>query len=149
MAAKSAYDFAQNLYQAGNIPELDLLLHASAYDQAKLSLSQSEIDLSNSQEQLNRYLGLWGGQVEWTIADTPITIPEESAPLEHLEQTAESNSIDLGLLKQDMIAVRKKLGLTKSSAIFPAFDVGLEFEQDEGYQKVGPEFGFGLPIFYR
>lgn len=43
----------------------------------------------------------------------------------------------------------KKLGLTKSSAIFPAFDVGLEFEQDEGHQKVGPEFGFGLPIFNR
>ena len=149
LAAKAAYDFAQNLYQAGNIPELNLLLHASAYDQAKLSLSRSEIDLSNSQEQLNRYLGLWGGQVEWTIADTPITIPEESAPLEHLEQTAVSNSIDLGLLKQDMIAVRKKLGLTKSSAIFPAFDVGLEFEQDEGHQKVGPEFGFGLPIFNR
>ena len=67
LATQAGYDFASELYEAGNIPELDLLLQRALYEGAKLALTAAEVTLVESREQLNRLMGMWGEETAWTV----------------------------------------------------------------------------------
>ena len=58
LATQAGYEFAGQLVEAGNVPELDLLLQRTLYERSKLELAAAGVALAENREHLNRLMGL-------------------------------------------------------------------------------------------
>lgn len=147
-AAHAAADLAEKQFAAGNITELEMASQRAAYQQAKLDLVQEELELLEHREQLNRLLGLWGPQTEWTLAEKLPELPAEEAPLEHLEATAIRQRLDVDAARKRALLMGNALSLAQTSRLFGLFEVGVHVHQDpDGPRVFGPTLSLELPIF--
>ena len=149
LATEAGYEFAHQLHEAGNIPELDLLLQHALYEQSKLGLAAAEVSLAESREQLNRLMGLWGEETAWVIEARLPDIPAGLIKLDNVEEVALENSIDLAIAREDIVSIGKQLGVAKAMSLVPRLEVGGELEQEDGAWKAGPALGFEIPLFDR
>lgn len=150
LATETGYDFARQLHEAGNIPELDLLLQQTLYKRAKLGLTDAEVSLVDSREQLNRLMGLWGEKTAWTLETRLPDIPTEPAiEPDKVEVVAVENSIDLAIARGGIVSIGRQLGVAKAMSLVPHLDIGAELEQEAGVWSAGPVLGFEIPLFDR
>ena len=149
LATQAGYEFASELREAGNIPELDLLLQRALYEGSKLALVAAEVTLAESREQLNRLMGLWGEETAWVVEARLPNIPAEPMKLDDVEKVAIENSIDLAIAREDIVSIGKQLGVAKAMSLVPRLEVGGELEQEDGAWKAGPALGFEIPLFDR
>ena len=149
LATQAGYEFASQLHEAGNIPELDLLLQHVLYERSELGLAAAKITLAESREQLNRLMGLWGAQTAWTVEARLPNVPAEPMDLNDVEKVAIENSIDLAIARRDIASIGKQLGVAKAMSLVPRLEVGGELEQEDGAWRVGPALGFEIPLFDR
>ncbi|RKU13409.1 hypothetical protein C6502_03335 [Candidatus Poribacteria bacterium] len=148
-ATEAGYKFASELYEVGNIPELDLLLQRTLYEQSKLALTAAEATLAESREQLNRLMGVWGQDTAWTVEARLPEIPEEPPQVDNIEKIAIENSIDLAIAQREIVSTGKQLGVAKAMSLVPRLDILGELEQEAGVWAAGPAFGFEIPLFDR
>ena len=148
-ATEAGYKFASELYEVGNIPELDLLLQRTLYEQSKLALAAAEATLAESREQLNRLMGVWGQDTVWTVEARLPEIPEGLPQLDNIEKIAIENSIDLAIVQGEIVSTGKQLGVAKAMSLVPRLDIVGELEQEAGVWSAGPAFGFEIPLFDR
>ena len=149
LATQAGYEFASELYEAGNVPELDLLLQRALYEGAKLALTAAEVTLSESREQLNRLMGVWGAETAWTVESRLPDIPTEPMNLDNAEKVAIEKSIDLALVRGEIVSIGKQLGVAKALSLVPRLEIVGELEQEAGAWAAGPAFGFEIPLFDR
>jgi cobalt-zinc-cadmium efflux system outer membrane protein len=149
LATQAGYEFASELYEAGNIPELDLLLQRTLYEQSKLALTTAEVTLAESREQLNRLMGLWGEETSWTVEIRLPNIPTAPIQLDNLEKVAIENSIDLAITRGAIVSIGKQLGVAKAMSLVPRLEIVGELEQEAGAWSAGPALGFEIPLFDR
>ena len=149
LATQAGYDFASELYEAGNIPELDLLLQRALHEGAKLALTAAETTLAESREQLNRLMGVWGAETAWTVETRLPDLPTEPINFDNVEKVAIENSIDLAIARGEIISIGQQLGVAKAMSLVPHLDLGAELEQEAGAWSAGPVLGFEVPLFDR
>ena len=149
LATQAGYDFASELYKAGNIPEIDLLLQRTLHEGAKLALTAAEATLAESREQLNQLMGVWGSQTAWTVETRLPDLPTEPMNFDNVEKVAIENSIDLAIARGEILSIGQQLGVAKATSLVPHLDIGGELEQEEGAWAAGPVLGFEIPLFDR
>ena len=149
LATEARSDFASELYEAGTIPELDFLLERILYEGAKLALIDAEIKLAESREQLNRLMGVWGAETAWTVEPRLAALPNEPMQLSNVEKVAIEASIDLAIVRGEIVSIGKQLGVAQATSLVPHLDLGAELEQEAGVWSAGPAFGFEIPLFDR
>ena len=149
LATQAGYEFASELYEAGNIPELDLLLQRTLYEQSKLALATAEATLAESREQLNRLMGVWGAETTWTVEARLSDISTEPMNLDNVEKVAIENSIDLAIARGEIVSTGKQLGVANATSLVPHLDIVGELELEAGAWSAGPAFGFEIPLFDR
>ena len=145
----AAADFAQKQHAAGTLAELDLENHRASYEQSRVELAQAEASVRADRERLNRLLGLWGPDTEWTVVPHLPAIPEEEIAVEGLEKIAIAQRQDLQASRLSVELVGRALALKSKTRFFPVgVNVGVSTEKDIGEQRVtGPELVLQLPIF--
>ena len=149
LATQAGYEFARQLYEAGNIPELDLLLQRALYEGSKLALAAAEVTLAESREQLNRLMGLWDEETSWTVETQLPNLPTEPMKYDNVEKVAIENSIDLAIARGEIVSIGKQLGVAKAMSLVPNLEVGGEIEQEAGAWAAGPSLAFEIPLFDR
>ena len=149
LATEAGYQFARELYEAGNIPELDLLLQRTLYEQSKLALTTAEATLAENREQLNRLMGVWGAETTWRIEARLPDISTEPMNLDNVEKIAIENSIDLAIARGEIVSTGKQLGVANATSLVPHLDIIGELESEAGVWSAGPAFGFEIPLFDR
>ena len=149
LATQAGFEFASRLHEAGNIPDIDLLLERALYERSKLALTMAEDMLVESREQLNRLMGLWGEETAWTLESQLPNIPTEPMKLDNVEEVALENSIDLAIARAGIVSIGKQLGVAKAMALVPRLEIGGELEQEAGAWAAGPIFGVEIPLFDR
>ena len=149
LATQAGYEFASELYEAGNIPELDLLLQRTLYEQSKLSLATAEITLAESREQLNRLMGVWGADTAWIVETRLPDISTEPMNLDNVEKIAIEKSIDLAITRGEIVSTGKQLRVANATSLVPHVDIIGELESEAGARSAGPAFGFEIPLFDR
>jgi cobalt-zinc-cadmium efflux system outer membrane protein len=143
----AALELTQRQHEAGNINDLELANQQSTYSQARLDAAQVAKEMRSDREKLNRLMGLWGAQTQWSIADELPGIGRE-IPTEHLESLAMAQRLDLAASKAEVSAVVASLGLTKTYRYVGAIEFGVSTERDPDRQRVtGPTLRLELPIF--
>lgn len=145
---EAAYDVAKRLHEVGNIRTLDLAIEHSNYEQMKIDVSTSEVDVVESREKLNVLMGLWGESVDWELSKQISDITDNQIDLTSIENLVIANSLDLQIAREHMRATALGLGIETSEIVFPEITIGADSERDFGEPWfVGPQFSIAIPIF--
>jgi cobalt-zinc-cadmium efflux system outer membrane protein len=146
-ALGASLEVARRLYDAGNITDLNLARERALAEAAKLQLRSTEMTLSQSREQLNILMGLWGRETEWHADERLPEIPTQPALIDDIESVALSRSVDLSNARQRIVVAGEQLGFSKATALIPNLDIGARGERNDGAWEAGPVFEFPIPLF--
>lgn len=150
-------DAARALFEAGNVPELDVAIHEAAFERARVRVARFELEVAERREAMQRLLGLHGEHTEWTIEGELPGVPDE-VPGEPSESDAIERSLALAELRARIDAAARRAGLTRLVGSIPdvAVDVhALYGRPDEAPDPEGDRLRFGggvtvsVPLFDR
>jgi outer membrane protein, heavy metal efflux system len=147
-ALAAGRDAARALFEAGNLRELDLVVHEAAYESARATAAEVELDLLERREALHRLLGLHGGASAWT-ARTELPAPEEPELVADAEAEAVRSSLQLAEMRQRLEALARRTGLARLRGRIPEVRIAALAEQDDGRWEVGGGATFTIPLFER
>lgn len=143
----AAAELAQQLYKAGNIPDLDLAREQALYHESRLELATANLQLIQNRERLNALMGVWGQETRWSIAPRLPEIPATPMKVASLEGRAIAANLNLRAARQEIRSTAAVLGFTDATALIPFAESGVDAEREDGEWEVGPSFGVPLPIF--
>lgn len=146
---ETAAEFTKRLHDAGNTSDLELANQQGSYEQSRLEVAQTELQLRRDRERLNRLLGLWGPQTNWTMSDHLPELPSTEVSLQHLESRAIAQRLDLQARRMQLDLIGQTLLLRTRTRYAPAgINIGVDTEREPDGQRVtGPTLDLELPIF--
>ncbi len=149
-AAEVADDLAQRQFDAGNLAPFERDHVGTELDEARLELLHHEVELVAARETLNRTLGLWGDDIDWTLAPEGAA-GDASIDLAALERRAVAERLDVSAARVEVEAVQRAVELRRRgvvSAVDVGVEAGNEVGNDEGHEWVlGPSLSIELPLF--
>jgi len=146
-ATDASLQAARKMREAGNITELDLDQESTLHYESRLLLSSAEAALMASRERLNKLMGLWGTATQWTMSPMLPEVPENPIGVEDIEKQAIGRSLELAIVRLELLQAAKRAGITKVTSVVPELGVGYIWERDDGNWRNGPGLSFLLPIF--
>lgn len=147
-ATEASRDVAQRLREAGNVPALRLHQEQALHGQAKLALAEAEAEALDAREELNKLMGLWGGQTGWTVEPRLPELPQQELGPSGLESLAVAQRLDLAAAKRQTQALAHSLGLSRFSAWDFTTGVHAESEPEpESGANIGPHLEGSVPLF--
>jgi cobalt-zinc-cadmium efflux system outer membrane protein len=147
-ATAQASELATKLLEAGNIPELGALAERAVYEDARLAVTQAELEVISARERVNRVLGLHGAEAASWRAAHELPAPDNFDPRD-LEPKALEKSLDLAVLKKRYAAAASRVNLGWAEGLVPGVAGGVSAERHAGAWAVGPAVSVSLPIFYQ
>lgn len=147
-AADASADAARKLHDAGNTKDVDLENELAQSDQAKLDLASAEADVLADRERLNRLLGLWGVDTQWTLSPRLPELPAAEIAPAGLESLAVAKRLDLLAARQEIEAIAQSLGFSRATGLVPDLNVTGHYEREiDGKSSFGPSVELTVPIF--
>lgn len=119
-------------------------------------LAQARLNATRAKEELTRLMGLWGGDVNYTVPDALPSLPKSVGKISNLEAKALANRVDLRIAKLGLEAQAAAFGLTDQTRIVSDLEIiaGAELEREVGEdgdieKVVTPqiELEFAIPVF--
>ena len=147
-AAEASYEASRLLFEAGNIPELDLHAEQASYEQTRLDLINAEVEVQQRRETLSRLMGLRGDELAWDIPRMlpSVADPPQQVDIAEIEARVVEASVDLALAAQRIKSYSEQAGVINATSLLPHLELGAEAER-EGAWEAGPEIEFPLPLF--
>src|SRR5438876_7386744 len=147
-ATERSAETALHLHEAGNLKNLDLATEQASHAQAKIELAKAQSEATHSREKLNKLLGAFGEQTNWTVASRLPDLPGGEVSIRQLESRAIQQRLDLAAARQEFIALARSLGIARADAILQQAEVGAHYEREiSGEYAVGPSVNVPIPIF--
>ena len=144
-ATGAEFDASRRLYDAGNITEQALASSQALLEEARLALARAEANRTFAHEQMNVLLGLWGADTQWKVDARLPDISQQEINFADVEKRAVAANLGLAATRNQLIGATQRFGL--GYAWPDPFDIGIEFERDEGEWSRGPSLEFAIPLF--
>jgi len=148
-AAQASAELARRMVAAGNWNRLDQAREQGFYAAAWQSLERAQLADAIARENLCRLMGLPGDQATVNLAERLPDLPQRAADPPNLE-TALSGRVDLQMLRVQMDAQARSLGLTQATRFINVLEVGPEriLDGPRAYPyENGYEVTLQVPIF--
>lgn len=155
----AARDAAAALHDAGNIPALDHASQEAAYQRARVSVAQLELEAATERERMQRLLGAHGDDTKWRLAGGLPKIPDKPDVPEDVEVRALRASLELVESRHRLEGLARRAGATRLAGFIPDVSVDVHALQADPARSGGLtdtrdlRFGGGLkvgvPIFDR
>lgn len=148
-AASASADLARRQHDAGNMNDLALNTELTLAAQTTLDLHRSEGEAAVLREALNKHLGVWGERTKWKLGPRLPEMPNQEAPLEHLESRAITDRLDLNALRREVQALDSSLSLAKATRWTGMVNVHVEAGRLRGSKRFsfGPSAQIEIPLF--
>jgi len=147
-ATERSAETALRIHEAGNLKNLDLATEQASHAQAKIELAKAQSEATQSREKLNKLMGAFGVQTNWTIAARLPELPSGEISTSQLESRAIRQRLDLAAARQEFIAQARSLGIARADAILEHAEIGGHYEREpEGTLTIGPSVNVPIPIF--
>jgi cobalt-zinc-cadmium efflux system outer membrane protein len=147
-ATGASYDLAKRLHAAGNVSDLDLARERALFEQSKLDLAASEVDVAQLRERLNGLMGLWGNDTQWAVAGRLADVPANDESTDPVERVAVERSLDLAMSRARIELAERQLGVARPLGWLSDLELGVTAERETGGGwSVGPAISLPLPIF--
>lgn len=146
--ADAGAELAKRLAQAGNWTKLQQAREHGFFSEAVLNSARAEATRVSTRERLNRLLGLWGRQTQFTLPDRLPDLPQEPQDRPDVEQQAMAQRLDVQAAKQQTEAMAKSLGLSKITRFVNVLDLSYRRNgSNELPRQTGYEISFEIPLF--
>ncbi|HEX6277399.1 MAG TPA: TolC family protein [Polyangiaceae bacterium] len=124
---------ASAMFQAGNVPELDLAGNVAAYEKARVAVAETELEVATAREHLLRLLGVQGLETKIRIAGELPAAPREPGVPAGIEGRAVRASLELREARERLEGLSRRSGLATTTGIVPdlSVDVHALRETDE------------------
>ncbi|MEP7012822.1 MAG: TolC family protein [Acidobacteriota bacterium] len=146
---RTAAEFSEKLFDAGNLGALELAQSRAAWAQTQADIAMAKAEARRLRERVNRALGLFGEDIAWTSPTELPELPPTEVDLSGLESLAMRQRLDLAAGRSAVDAIGKALALKKGTRFFPVgIDLGVETEKElDGVRITGPTLKLQIPIF--
>jgi outer membrane protein, heavy metal efflux system len=140
---------ALKMREAGNLRDLDLASEQATHAQAKIELAKSQASAVASREKLNKLMGAFGAQTNWTVSPRLPELPGRDISASQLESRAIQQRFDLAAARQQFIAEARARGIAGAEAVLQGAEVGAHYEHEveSGVYSIGPSVNVPIPIF--
>jgi len=147
-ATERSAETALKMKEAGNLRNLDLANEQATHAQAKIELAKAQGEAVQSREKLNKLMGAFGAQTNWTVASRLPELPGGEVSTSQLESRAIQQRLDLAAARQQFIAEARARGIARAEAILEKAEFGAHYEREiEGTYSIGPSVNVPIPIF--
>src|SRR5438128_500015 len=147
-ATERSAEAALKMHEAGNLRDLDLASEQATHAQAKIDLAKAQANAVQSREKLNKLMGAFGAQTNWTVASRLSELPGNEVSTAQLESRAIQQRLDLAAARQEFIAQARSLGIARVETILQQSEVGGHYERETtGEYSIGPSVNVPIPIF--
>ena len=148
-ANKAATDLSKAQHDSGNITDSAYLSQQAQMTTASVALAEAQKQKIATREELNRLMGLWGDEIDWTARPSLPELPAQDPSTQHLESLAMSQRRDLLAMREEVDSIGQLLALKTNTRFFPAgINVGVDTEKvAPGQHVTGPTLDLELPIF--
>ncbi|PYK62749.1 MAG: TolC family protein [Verrucomicrobia bacterium] len=135
-------------HEAGNLRDLDLASEQATHAQAKIDLAKAQANAVQSREKLNKLMGAFGAQTNWTVASRLSELPGNEVSTAQLESRAIQQRLDLAAARQQFVAEARTRGIARAEAILQGAQIGSHYEHEiEPRHSTGPSVSVPIPIF--
>jgi cobalt-zinc-cadmium efflux system outer membrane protein len=146
-AADTAAQYADHLFKAGNVSELELSLRQADAAATQLQQLRAQDHLMQAREALQRSMGLGAGRHWETPVTLPLPVANEDA-VEGLRTLAQTKRLDLAAADARVTAATDALHLARGAGWFNGAGIGATHERGtDGIASTGPEMSVALPLF--
>jgi len=146
-ATERSAETALRMHEAGNLKDINLANEQASHALAKIEVAKAQSQAAQSREKLNKLMGTFGQQTEWTVASRLPDLPSEVSTSQ-LESRAIQQRLDLAASRQEFIALARSLGIARADAILQQTEVGAHYERETtGEYSIGPSLNVPIPIF--
>jgi cobalt-zinc-cadmium efflux system outer membrane protein len=148
-ATERSAETALKMREAGNLRDLDLASEQATHAEAKIELAKAQASAVESREKLNKLMGAFGTQTNWTVTSRLPDLPDSEVSTSRLESRAIQQRLDLGAARQQFVAQVRARGIAPAEAIFQQTEIGTHYEHEVegGVYSVGPSVNVPIPIF--
>jgi len=153
-------DYARALVEAGNLPPVDATTQDAAYQEARITVAELELEALDRREEMHRMLGVHGDETRWTTRGALGPAPATLAVEENAETRALTASLEAGALRSQMEGAARRAGVARVAGLIPELtgDVHVlagDPAQRSGFDSLGRNWTVGagvglvLPLFDR
>lgn len=147
-ALSASYELRKRLHAAGNVTDYDLGQERATFEQSKLDLATAETVLEVARTRLDAVMGTSGARTAWRFEERLAALPPVEIDLSRVEARAIDRSLELGVLRQDLVAAGGALGLARTYAFLPSLLLGGTAERElDGAWSAGASASIPIPIF--
>jgi outer membrane protein TolC len=158
-SAEAASELAKKLGETGALNKLDQAREHAFYAELSAQLAAARLRQGAEREKLTRLLGLWGSDIQYRLPGELKPLPAKPKTLGAAEQEAIANRADLCLLRVEIEAQAKALGLTDVARFIDVLEVSAAGKNQKENLNVngtritdnehlhGAGIGFQIPIF--
>lgn len=148
-AVRASAVAAEQLREAGNITEFELVTQQAFASEMRLSVIDAEATAEASREPLRQMMGLRPDRDDWVVAERLPELPDEEPDVDALAERATANSLTLARLQEQMMVRQTEASLTRWKGWVPRIDAGVAGEYEQERLLIGPTVGVTLPLFDR
>src|SRR5205814_9656300 len=111
-------------------------------------LAKAQASAVASRERLNKLMGAFGAQTNWTVASRLSELPGNEVSTAQLESRAIQQRLDLAAARQQFVAEARTRGIARAEAILQGAQIGSHYEHEiEPRHSTGPSVSVPIPIF--
>src|SRR5437773_3259652 len=129
-ATERSAGIALKMHEAGNLRDLDLASEQATHAQTKIELAKAQASAVASRERLNKLMGAFGAQTNWTVASRLSELPGNEVSTAQLESRAIQQRLDLAAARQQFIAEARTRGIARAEAILQGAEFGGHYEHE-------------------
>jgi outer membrane protein TolC len=151
-AAEATAFLATKLGETGSINKLDQARDQVFYAETTAELATVRREASSARERLARLMGLWGGDLNFTLPNRLPALPRKPLAQPYIEADAVGHRVDLQIARIEVMALAKALDLTQATRFVTLLNVaGIDRNTKEpetpAFRERGLDVQFQIPIF--
>jgi outer membrane protein TolC len=122
-AAEATSELAKRLGETGALNKLDQSREHVFYAELSTQLARARTQAAVEREKLTRAMGLWGTDINYTIAAGLPPLPKKLGTPAGIEADALQRHVEIKLARAELDATAKKFGLTQATRLVNALEL--------------------------
>ncbi|MDP3120843.1 MAG: TolC family protein [Sulfuricurvum sp.] len=142
---EASIQLAIRQHTAGNLSKRNLLKMQDTYARARLEAIELNRKNAMARETLNRILGLYGDQTNYTLEETPLALGIAISDDKGLETRAIKNRLDMNAAIKAVDYAARDAGYTQKTRLLSEIEFSAESEKETDSQGFN-SFGIKIPL---
>lgn len=155
-AADAATRTMIQLGESGGASKLDQARLAAFYAELSAQLAQARLKARGDREALTRFMGLWGGDLDYRLPPRLPVLPAEPETMTNVEIEAVRRRVDLIIARQEVMTLAKSFKLDEATRYVSLLQLAGIYNGEtanntvgtfENVQRLGLDLEVSIPIF--